>query len=229
MSIKIAASDAANALEVMGAMFERRAEQFDAFNKTLGGPQNTTASEVWRLAAKMCRDADVIECDRPIVGNEREEYETVVQRRDALRIALNKSHTREEELEAEVKKLRRNLNDMREYASEGERLLEAPTSLGYYAAVPEVSLIVEERIKQIIRHGYDQSHDDKHADFTLVEAAIAYLSYVATGDLTFAPETWPLDEPFLPEELPMKNMMKAAALVLAAMEAYRRRYLRDVK
>lgn len=61
MSIKIVAKDAANALETMGAIFESRAEHIEACHRTLQGPQTTTAIEVWRLAAEMCRDADVIE------------------------------------------------------------------------------------------------------------------------------------------------------------------------
>ena len=92
--------------------------------------------------------------------------------------------------------------------------------------------INDERHRQITLEGYNDEHDEKHKDGELAFAAIAYIcfygahtymDYTADEALEEALEFWPWesDDPndlMKPEEDPIRNLVKAGALIAAEID-----------
>lgn len=73
----------------------------------------------------------------------------------------------------------------------------------------------QERARQDVALGYDAAHDDRHRAGELGRAAICHLQSAAGADV----KGWPFEAPrFRPGQLPVLDVVKAAALVLAELE-----------
>jgi hypothetical protein len=96
------------------------------------------------------------------------------------------------------------------------------------------ALIAAERYRQVSEEGYAHSHDDKHKDGALTEAAQCY-ACVAIAEIrgSSAKEwpvemfdgfndsllEWPLDDQYWkPSDDPLRNLAKAGALIAAEMD-----------
>lgn len=88
--------------------------------------------------------------------------------------------------------------------------------------VTAIDLIIEERIEQIKKHGYDAEHDDKEGVINLAAAGMAYTAYVCGYG---GPFYWPWNEgSFKPRDGNIYNLIKAGALIVAAIEVELRTY-----
>lgn len=85
-----------------------------------------------------------------------------------------------------------------------------------------IELIAEERARQIAEEGYTASDDDKHVNETLPQAAASYALYAASLPET-AQELWPWEiEWYKPSEDPIRNLVKAGALIAAEIDRLQR-------
>lgn len=84
-------------------------------------------------------------------------------------------------------------------------------------AMPSASVIVEianERLRQVIAEGWSAAHDDEHIRFELARAAAAYAASAAGR----YPMYWPWDIAWLKPTNPRRDLIKAAALIVAEIE-----------
>lgn len=82
-----------------------------------------------------------------------------------------------------------------------------------------VALIAAERRRQVLEEGWSAAHDDEHRDGQLVAAAISY----AGAGPAFLPMWWPWDPTWWkPSDDPVRNLVKAGALVAAEIDRLRR-------
>ena len=90
-------------------------------------------------------------------------------------------------------------------------------------------LIAAERVRQIKDEHFDSAHDDRHWDAELAEAAMAYLheGIARQGDWVIWPKTeagyppdhWPWEEEaWKPSADPIRNLVKAGALIVAEID-----------
>jgi hypothetical protein len=96
-----------------------------------------------------------------------------------------------------------------------------------------ISLIRNQRQRQVAVHGYTFEHDDHHVHGELARAAACYARLAATQqdipDVTMLP---PQDWPFAPDEWhpsanPLHNLERAGALLAAEIDRLYRRDGRD--
>lgn len=81
-------------------------------------------------------------------------------------------------------------------------------------------LIESERTRQIMYEEYDRHHDDLHTDSELLYAALAYAKHgVAVGAIQLWP--WAVGS-FKPRD-PIRNLVKAGALLAAEIDRLLRR------
>lgn len=93
-----------------------------------------------------------------------------------------------------------------------------------------VEKIAAERARQVSFHGYTPDHDDTHANGELSSAAIAYLEeafqMIYAGDDvpdSDPPFSWPFeDSSWNPSVGPIRNLVKAGALIVAQIEMLER-------
>lgn len=86
--------------------------------------------------------------------------------------------------------------------------------------------VLLERYRQVGREGWSAEHDDKYGRGELARAAAAYATYAGHAEVVreaFSagdpPAAWPWDaEWWKPAAEPRRNMVKAAALMLAEIE-----------
>lgn len=87
-------------------------------------------------------------------------------------------------------------------------------------------LVVIERIRQMHEEGWSPEHDDKHTNDELVRAAICYAASkgpheMAEEDASFL-LIWPWDLHWWKPTTRKRNLVKAAALILAEIERLER-------
>lgn len=96
-----------------------------------------------------------------------------------------------------------------------------------------IELIAEERAAQVSREGWTPEHDDEHASGELSCAAACYISLVASqlgegcdsdGDsAAVVPDGWPWDDEWWkPKDDPMRNLVRAGALIAAEIDRLQR-------
>lgn len=105
-----------------------------------------------------------------------------------------------------------------------------------------IDLIAEERHRQLAKLGWSAGHDDEHDERELARAGLAYVeNYVArwwvytnalcmsgvdNGPLTYknepVPESWPWDDKDWKPEDPMRDLVKAGALIAAEIDRLQR-------
>ena len=95
-----------------------------------------------------------------------------------------------------------------------------------------IELIAEERQRQISQEGWTPEHDDGHTGGEMADAAVCYIEtatlqdvvdipYVSVRD---TPEGWPWDyEWWKPSEDPIRNLVKAGALIAAEIDRLQRK------
>lgn len=97
------------------------------------------------------------------------------------------------------------------------------------AANPGARLILEERVRQVTREGWTPEHDDEHDSCELVVAAVEYVQHaMGQVDEMFAlPDTgeaFPWDARWWkPADDPVRNLVKAGALIAAEIDRLLRR------
>jgi hypothetical protein len=95
-----------------------------------------------------------------------------------------------------------------------------------YATATILDEIRGERARQIAGHGFDADHDDRHSAFELGKAAAAYLGFAIVKDTTrkqnaknpYTPGVWPWDAKWWKPTNRRRDLVKAAALIVAEIE-----------
>jgi hypothetical protein len=93
-----------------------------------------------------------------------------------------------------------------------------------------LSLIAEERGRQIAKEGWTIDHDDEHDMGELIGASVSYagaaLHKVSDGEIDAMEslkEFWPFDEAcWKPSDDPIRNLVKAGALIAAEIDRLQR-------
>lgn len=97
-----------------------------------------------------------------------------------------------------------------------------------------VEQIAAERARQIAVEGWTPEHDDRHTDGALAVAAKSYVwaATIATGDDLIMKATiidrripipgWPKGWEFKPSDDPVRNLVKAGALIAAEIDRLER-------
>ena len=85
-----------------------------------------------------------------------------------------------------------------------------------------------ERLRQITAEGYNVQHDDEHDNASLLAAAELYIAHARFGikgqpfqpvlRADGAPVAWPWDAPSWKPKEPRRNLIRAAALIVAELE-----------
>lgn len=94
-------------------------------------------------------------------------------------------------------------------------------------------LIANERERQIAEEGYTLDHDDEHHENELPLAAAAYAEHVGSRQWLFgdmpenyvgdeAPDCWPWEESAWKPKDPLRDLVRAGALIVAAIERLQR-------
>jgi len=97
-----------------------------------------------------------------------------------------------------------------------------------YKIPNSVQLIAEERTRLIEKEGWTASHDDGHKSGELSRGAGAYVHYsywqVNSKPVNRIPEEWPWDKTWWkPSDDPIRNLVKAGALIAAEIDRIRRK------
>lgn len=80
-----------------------------------------------------------------------------------------------------------------------------------------IDLVKEEREKQINKYGYTTVHDRQHHSKVVLYGALAYLNstiYSSTAGI----EDWPFEKESFKPEGDIKNLVKAAAMIIAEID-----------
>ena len=103
-----------------------------------------------------------------------------------------------------------------------------------------LELISMERTRQVFQEGFTPEHDDQYTGHELALAAVAYAKHAAEcGWIIFdnrsdrpcgldryssakAPEEWPWEERWWKPTRPIRDLVKAAALIVAEIERLQR-------
>lgn len=80
-----------------------------------------------------------------------------------------------------------------------------------------------ERRRQIEVEGWSEEHDDQHGNFEMAHAAACYVSHVAHcrghwADADVPPRNWPWDEKWWKPKSERRDLIRAAALLVAEIE-----------
>lgn len=80
-----------------------------------------------------------------------------------------------------------------------------------------IDLIKEEREKQITKYGYTTTHDRNYPNGTVLRGALAYLN-AAIYSSSVGEEDWPFDKNYFNSEGELKDLVKAAAMIVAEID-----------
>jgi hypothetical protein len=80
-----------------------------------------------------------------------------------------------------------------------------------------IAEIAAERKRQIEVEGWTRQHDADHIDGELALAASAY-AYNAKRQTSLAPSWWPFNDPWWKPKTPRRDLIRAAALIVAEIE-----------
>ena len=92
-------------------------------------------------------------------------------------------------------------------------------------------MIAEERLRQVSQEGWSPEHDDKHVRGDLAFAAVGYAQLagkianvgVQNVEMASKPWCWPWAEKWWkPSEDPVRNLVKAGALIAAEIDRLQR-------
>lgn len=85
-----------------------------------------------------------------------------------------------------------------------------------------IELISEERERQVAKEGWTASHDDHHQDSSLIRAAVCYADYTIRMRVREDSPAWPWDDGWNPSRDPIRNLVKAGALIAAEIDRRQR-------
>ena len=95
------------------------------------------------------------------------------------------------------------------------RRLTTPPEVAYRAAAD----VLDERRRQITEEGWTPEHDDEHAGFELARAGACYAEYGNwPAHSEVPPNSWPWPAAWWKPSDYRRNLVKAAALILAEIE-----------
>ncbi len=98
------------------------------------------------------------------------------------------------------------------------------------------TLIAAERTRQIFFENFNNAHDDAQFEGQLSEAAVSYAKCASgqeyygdsRGDVASEPYDWPWDSMWWkPSDDPIKNLVKAGALIAAEIDRIQRKRQRE--
>lgn len=82
--------------------------------------------------------------------------------------------------------------------------------------------VIEERRRQVEHLGYGAAHDDAHEAGDLAAAAFSYAGHAAIslsgGEPGGVPRSWPFESQYWRPSTPRRDLVRAAALILAEIE-----------
>lgn len=79
--------------------------------------------------------------------------------------------------------------------------------------------VVNERKRQIEKEGYSELHDDEHDNFEMSDAAICYIDSAQHEGMTCdVSHAWPWDLKYWKPKSPRRDLVRAAALIIAEIE-----------
>ena len=102
--------------------------------------------------------------------------------------------------------------------------------------IPQAAIdVLSERHRQVAVEGFDERHDDRHDRGELARAAVSYATHsivvaelladgmppekiVAASMNAGVPRTWPWDRIWWKPQDPRRNLVRAAALIIAEIE-----------
>ena len=85
-----------------------------------------------------------------------------------------------------------------------------------------IELIARERQRQITEEGWTSEHDNTHRNGELVLAAMTYADEAHIGSVRLIGSTWPWDEKWWKPGSPVRNLVKAGALIAAEIDRLQR-------
>jgi hypothetical protein len=85
-----------------------------------------------------------------------------------------------------------------------------------------VELIAIERDRQIEKEGYESRHDDQYTYCELVKAAMAYCGHSIDRVRVSPPTIWPWDWRLWKPSDPVRDLVKAGALIAAEIDRLQR-------
>lgn len=90
-----------------------------------------------------------------------------------------------------------------------------------------VELIAEERAAQVSREGRTPEHDDEHTEGELASAAASYAIHAVMGseasyESPVPPPWWPWDDEWWKPKNPMRDLVRAGALIAAEIDRRQR-------
>lgn len=90
-----------------------------------------------------------------------------------------------------------------------------------------IKLIADERKRQVAEEDWSADHDDGHDKFELTRAAIAYAKTakrpIKKSGWIVSPSDWPwYEDEWKPSADPIRNLVKAGALIAAEIDRLRR-------
>lgn len=83
-------------------------------------------------------------------------------------------------------------------------------------------LIADERLAQVQRDGWTPDHDDRHVEGELLSAAQSYIIEVMDPGEAIHTGFWPENWIWNPSEDPVRNLVKAGALIAAEIDRLKR-------
>ena len=100
--------------------------------------------------------------------------------------------------------------------------------------------VLSERMRQILNEGFDKAHDDAHNNFDLAEAAACYVQHTvkfahhmqvngSTYRAQFVPANWPWHSTWWKPKDPRRDLVRAAALIIAEIDRLDRASKSEVK
>lgn len=85
-----------------------------------------------------------------------------------------------------------------------------------------VGLIAAERERQQSVEGWTPGHDDAHSRMEMVDAAVCYLRFGNIGMQGYPPHAWPWEASWWKPADPIRNLVKAGALIAAEIDRLQR-------
>lgn len=80
--------------------------------------------------------------------------------------------------------------------------------------------VLRERLHQVNKKGFTPEHDNIHSNGQLAQAAASYIWWGAGGGVPHgtSPATWPWEASWWKPTTPRRDLIKAAALIVAEIE-----------
>ena len=81
-----------------------------------------------------------------------------------------------------------------------------------------ISLVTQERLRQIYVEGWTPAHDKFHQPNDLSRAALCYILKNINSEIIGFDDIWPWETDYFKPEDEIRNLVKAAALIMAEID-----------